>query len=210
MNNGEERLLIRKVYIGQDAVGRNGNFFTHLIAGLPKEFTARDAIHLWYCPDLWVESEAGKASSDKSLEKIPYSTLRSYADHPQASFNVASVSEPLRNLLLLVLTSGLPEHIEIRGHSTLIATLIYGLTHALPMKFLPGLTFTTYESETRESETLIRGTINGAELQDRPGYKCSQRWPAGIESVPADLQRYVDTAINVLMTGIQSEKFFNE
>src|SRR2546421_10976258 len=42
VDNGEERLLIRKVYIGQDAVGRNGNFFTHLIAGLPKEFTARD------------------------------------------------------------------------------------------------------------------------------------------------------------------------
>src|SRR5712691_11568532 len=56
VNNGDETLLIRKVFKGRDLAGRNSVFFTHLIAGLPREFPARYAIRLWHCPQLWVDS----------------------------------------------------------------------------------------------------------------------------------------------------------
>src|SRR6266849_2786620 len=46
VDNGDERLLIRKVFTGLDGVGRNGVFFTHLIAGLPRGFTGRSAVPL--------------------------------------------------------------------------------------------------------------------------------------------------------------------
>src|SRR5689334_5716367 len=47
INTGQERILVHKVYVGKDAFGRYGVFFVHLIAGLPAEFSALDAISLW-------------------------------------------------------------------------------------------------------------------------------------------------------------------
>ena len=198
VHNGDERLLIRKVFTGQDVVGRNGAFFAHLIAGLPREFTARDAIRLWYCPELWVESEQGLSPNETYLEKIPYSRIRNYVEHSQTSFNFGQVSEKLQNLLVLIPGQGLPPHIIMRGHSTLIAALIYGLTHTLPWQVLPNLTFTTYESDTQESEAIIVGTINGAELQDLTRLQV-QPEPAN-RPVSEDIQRYVSIAVNSLVS----------
>ena len=198
VDNGDERLLIRKVFTGQDSMGRNGVFFTHLIAGLLREFSARDAIRLWYCPDLWVESEQGLSPNETSLPKIPYSRVRHYVQHSQTSFNFGQVSEKLQNLLTLILSQGLPPHITIRGHSTLIAALIYGLTHTLPMQLLPNLTFTTYESDTRESEVLIAGTINGAELHDLTRLQVQPEHAP--RPVSEDIQRYVSIAVTSLVS----------
>ena len=200
VNNGAENLLIRKVFVGRDFAGRNSVFFTHLIAGLPREFTARDAIHLWYCPELWVESEPeDKASNDTYLEKIPYSKILAYVQRSQTAFNFAPIQEPLQNLLLLILSRGLPPRSRVRGQSILIAALIYGLTHTLPLTLLPNLTFTTYESEAMEGESIvIVGTISGTELQDATRLRVQPEL-AGVPISP-DIQRYVTTVITSLLT----------
>ena len=197
VHNGDERLLIRKVFTGQDVVGRNRAFFTHLIAGLPREFIARDAIRLWYCPELWVESDQGLSPNETTLEKIPYSRILDSVQHSQTSFNFGQISDKLQNLLVLILSQGLPPHITMRGHSTLIAALIYGLTHTLPRQLLPNLTFTTYESDAQQSEVLVAGTINGAELHDLTRLQV-QPEPA-TRPVSEDIQRYVTVAVNSLV-----------
>ncbi|HEU0001512.1 MAG TPA: hypothetical protein VFQ36_11460 [Ktedonobacteraceae bacterium] len=205
VHNGDERLLIRKVFTGQDALGRNGVFFTHLIAGLPRDFSARDAIRLWYCPDLWVDSEQGLSPNETHLEKIPYSRILNYVQHSQTSFNFGQASDKLQNLLVLILSQGLPPHITMRGHSTLIAALIYGLTHTLPRQLLPNLTFTTYESDTQESEVLIAGTINGDELHDLTRLQVQPE--QATRPVSEDIQRYVSVAVTSLVSN-NTEKLY--
>src|SRR6266576_1314633 len=47
ITTGQERILVHKAYTGKDAVGRYGVFFIHLLANLPEEFSALNAISLW-------------------------------------------------------------------------------------------------------------------------------------------------------------------
>lgn len=166
VNNGYESLLVRKVFIGKDLYGRNGNFFAHLVAGFPPEFTARDAIRLWVCPRLWVESEAGKQGNDTSLPRIPYTDIQEYVEHSQTRFHFNMIRDPLVQLLVEVFQDGMPEHIYTRGNPLFIAALIYGLTHCLPRNRLGDLTFTTYEGDPDKlkAEATLLGTINGEEL----------------------------------------------
>src|SRR4051812_26165959 len=42
-----QRLLTHRAYTGPDGHGRWGNYFAHVLAGLPQRFTAREAIRLW-------------------------------------------------------------------------------------------------------------------------------------------------------------------
>src|SRR5205807_60147 len=54
------KLLVHKVYLGRDGVGRPGNFFTHMLVGLPEDFSARDAISLWKSP-IWQTHDVPEA-----------------------------------------------------------------------------------------------------------------------------------------------------
>ncbi len=51
----DERVLLHKVYARQDGRGRYGNYFIHVLAGLPRTFTADKALCLWRYSDglLW-------------------------------------------------------------------------------------------------------------------------------------------------------------
>jgi hypothetical protein len=68
-----ERILVNKVYVGKDQKNRPGNFFAHLLAGLPQEFTARDAIALWRS-NIWQTADpqqaAGLLIEAKSLYEL--------------------------------------------------------------------------------------------------------------------------------------------
>ena len=197
--NGTEYLLVRKVFTGQDANGRNGVFFTHLIAGLPSppDFTARDAIRLWYCPDLWVDSEQGKQANDTHLNTINYSDLKRYVQQSQTNFNMAPISHELINLLLLILREGLPPKIYVRGRSTLCTALIYGLTHCLPMSLLADLTFTTYESEVDGFEARLLGTVSADDLDSERTLVVNPA--ASAAPVSSDIQSYVQTVVSCLL-----------
>ena len=200
--NGEERLLVRKVFKGRDAAGRNSVFFTHLIAGLPPSFTARDAIRLWYCPNLWVESEQGKPANDTRLNKIPYAELLAHVQQSQTQFNVLPVAEQLQTTLVQILSQGLSAHIYTSGQPIFTATLIYGLTHCLPVTLLKGLTFSTYESAINESDMTIVGTLSGADTGSPTNLRV-QMGPGNLppQPVSVDMQNYAKTAIDCLIMG---------
>jgi hypothetical protein len=164
----EERLLIRKVFTGKDLAGRNSKFFIHLIAGLPNSFTAREAIRLWDCAELWRTSEEGLPSNQTNLPKLPYDNLLAYAQIARPLPELAFVSDKLSPLLQQILASDLPTRINAFGISSLIAALIYGLTHSLPMTLLPHFTFNTYEyseeERQEESQEFFIGTTTLKEL----------------------------------------------
>ena len=81
VNMGTDRVLIRKVYTGRDAVGRYGVFFAHALIGLPPEFTAKDAIELWnaeYEPGkggIWRRSDAELGRRETELPRISFEDL---------------------------------------------------------------------------------------------------------------------------------------
>ena len=69
-----ERIFVNKVYVGKDKLGRPGNFFAHILAGLPQEFTAKDTIALWRS-NIWQTSDpppqvAGLVIEAKSLYEL--------------------------------------------------------------------------------------------------------------------------------------------
>lgn len=213
ISNGQELLLIRKVFKGRDLAGRNSVFFTHLVAGLPDTFTMRDAIRLWDCPELWVDSEEQKAPNDTQLDPVPYALLKRYADRPQPApaLPFAAIRPQLESLLLAILAqNGFFQKITLVGHSRPAAALIYGLTHCLPLTLLGhNFTFSTYESTLTEIEATIVTTTTGAELAN-PTYlemRLNDLPPVS----PADAQRYktyVETACNYLLSN-SGETFLN-
>ncbi|HEY0755600.1 MAG TPA: hypothetical protein VGD98_16700 [Ktedonobacteraceae bacterium] len=204
ISNGPERLLIRKVFKGRDLVGRNSVFFTHLIAGLPDEFTVRDAIRLWNCSELWVDSEDQKAPNDTSLDPIPFAVLKRYADRVQAtpSLPFAAMRPQLENLLLALLSqnSYLPK-IMLMGRSEPATALIYGLTHCLPLTLLGNFTFTTYESTLNELEATILTTVTSTELTNPTFLEIRSNDLLPIS--PSNLQKYktyVKVSLDYLMS----------
>lgn len=207
LSNGSEHLLVRKVFKGRDLAGRNSVYFTHLIAGLPDEFTARDAIRLWNSR-LWVESEDGKAANDTLLNPIPYQDLKRAADQAsQPLLPFDSIRTKLEDLLLAILCqNGLTQEVYLVGHASLAAALIYGLTHCLPLSLLGNFTFSTYESTVNEIDATFLTTITGAELADltrldiRP-VDLPQANPAGIEKY----RNYVTFVVTMLMARKSAE-----
>ena len=205
ISNGPEHLLIRKVFKGRDLAGRNSVFFTHLIAGLPDEFTARDAIRLWDCTDIWVESEEQKAANDTQLEPVAYTTLKRSAERaqPAPSLPFTTIRAKLEDLLLTILCqNSLAQKIYLVGRSNLAAALIYGLTHCLPLSMLGNFSFTTYESTINEIEATFVTTVTGSELAD-PTYLDVRSGDIPAAS-PIELQKYkgyVAVALNYLISG---------
>jgi hypothetical protein len=209
VNTSTERLLMRKVFTGNDAAGRKSAFFIHLIAGLPETFTAREAICLWDCPDLWCTSDATLPSHATSLPKIAYDSLLAYTQNEHIrkrfGFTLSLVNDELLALLKYILTRGLPEHIHAIGQPMLVASLIYGLTHALPMNMLPGLTFSTYELNLEQCDELFLGTTTLHELTNTAGLRL-QTVPTGLPverpSVPEeDIQQYTRYITHYLLQG---------
>src|SRR5258707_6320113 len=208
--NGTERLLVRKVFKGRDLAGRNSVFFTHLIAGLPDDFTTRDAIRLWDWPH-WATSEDHKAANDTLLDPIPYADLKRDSERAQQapSLPFSIIRTQLEELLLAILCqSSFPSYLQLVGNANLAAALIYGLTHCLPLTFLGGnFTFTTYESTTNEPIATFVTTVTGAELS-HPNYLDvrADNLPPVSPIAREQYKNYVNTAINRLISG-NAERF---
>ena len=197
LNDRDERLLIRKVYIGRDAVGRPGVYFTHLITGFPDDFTARDAIRLWHCPKLWAETDRSISAGDTYLPTIPYSEVEVYVKQPQTTFDFAATSEILTSILQYILVQGLPPRLVVSGQSESIAALIYCITHCIPPTMLNRLSFTTYESESRDIEVTILGTTNEKVITS--GTLLHVTLPELNKPVPENIQRYTQDTISSLI-----------
>ncbi len=150
------KCLLHKVYIGKDAFGRSGNFFTHLLLNLPENFTARDAIHFWKSP-FWKDHDIPEREQSTELPSLTLSDLSRF--HAQQNFNFAQAHDQLRSLIKAFLApTRQQQRLTITGTSEQVALFIWGLAHSLPEKLLPPtFTFTTYEYESETSQATITG-----------------------------------------------------
>src|SRR5207244_3982212 len=161
IDTGTERLLVRKQYIGRDEEGRPGNFFTHFLPGLPRSYSARDAIDLWADSSVWITSEQGVSPKEKQLPYLPYSSLCVHQATCEQTFerpawlDLVGIQTYLPLLIHEYVLYYLHEGKSIQrfylgsSSSARIASLIWGLAHGLPVGWLRHLTFSTYESDVR-------------------------------------------------------------
>lgn len=158
----DEYILVHKNYVGEDGVGRLGNFFVHVIAleELSQYFSAEDAIWLWGS-DIWETQDNPLALDRRSnkLETVPLKRLQSEISNFQPNF--AQVRQYLPFLIEAYLSrkDRYPLYIAAPAHdSTMIAYLIAGLINCLPRQLMAGLTFSTYEPDVTKATMEIIGT----------------------------------------------------
>src|SRR6266705_416878 len=177
---GQERILIRKKYIGRDLVGRPGNFFSHLVA-IPKPtagdasddiysppasnspspvFTAWDAISLWES-DFWAKSDTLDANT-LELQPTTHSELKSLSPYanaqPLSMMDSTKVEKYLPIVIQAFLTYGARMRLYMATQPEMVAALIWGLTRSMPQQLLTDLTFSTYETDYQRSPCQIVGT----------------------------------------------------
>lgn len=161
-----EYILVHKKYVGEDGVGRLGNFFVHVIAlgNLSQYFSAANAILLWGSDDIWKTNDKWKTQDkkqerrDNTLDPIPLNTLQSTSNFQP---NYVQVQQYLPFVIEAYLTrkNRSPLYIAASADNvTMIAILIAGVANWLPRQLVAGLTFSTYEPDVTKATTEIVGT----------------------------------------------------
>ena len=152
-----EYLLVHKQYIGQDGVGRQGNFFIHLLAlgEASPNFSIEDAIFLWGA-SLWKKSDD---ALDRRSNKLATVTLNDLYQQQNLRLDLARVGEHLPFVIEAFLTrqDRTPIYIAAPAASTASITyLIAGLVMCLPRQLFADLTFSTYEPDVTKAPTSIQ------------------------------------------------------
>ncbi len=152
----EERILVRREMLDVESVGRPGAYLTHLLAGLPEHFSARDAILLWH-DDLWITAKNPLGPQQLLLDPIPEQRLFS---RETPAWQIASMDNFRASLWLALahfLRSSSLRQLALCGSSESIAALIWGVTQSLPLTLLTGMTFSTYTDGRDTGEETIAG-----------------------------------------------------
>jgi hypothetical protein len=151
------RILVHKQYTGTDALGRQGTYVTHLLAGLSPEFGARDAMLLWHAhaPDLWITERT--ALKPQILKPVAPGYLSELQHQAWNSFSLVNEPPALRRTLALFLQERSPTRVYLCGQTAAIALTIWCITQSFPRQMLKNLTFTTYEDNVAYSREKIVG-----------------------------------------------------
>src|SRR5579884_1175239 len=191
LKSGPEAVLIQKTYAGLDGLKRPGVYFSHLLVDLPPvpspcmdgyvPFSAREAISLWkattqFGEPFWRNTERGWPEGSRDLSAVADSDLlvdlylgqssSKYVGplNTQAPTTIAQQPELFKLVLQAFLTLAQAEQrkrLYLIGDPGTVATLIWGITHALPrtLNIMGDLTFSTFESNLEADTTpLIVGT----------------------------------------------------
>ena len=156
---GDERVLVHRTIVGaRDTSGRPTVYFTHALAGLPPEITAREAIRLWRAP-FWQSSDERLPGDQIALESVVPERLAAGPLEPGA-FSRPGVVALLEPAIAAYCSLRPDQRLYIAAVPDDVATVIYGLTRALPRGLLSGLTFTTYQpgQAVLRAETRLVGT----------------------------------------------------
>ena len=169
-----EKYLIHKAYVGLDFTGqRHGNFFSHLIGGIPANWTLREAINLWGSP-VWAKSDQSIGSSTYELPSIEADDEKLGTSHfdPGSSFD-PKLREALAFVIeayLTLLAADSSQRLYIAAPSGVVATLLWGLGQSLPRGLLREATFTTFTDDPTPSPTLPRIVgVSWGDVQGQPG-----------------------------------------
>lgn len=178
MTVGKDRVLAHKVFAGFDANTRAGNYFVHLLAGLPAEWTAKDAINYWRS-SFWQWNADQLTANQLELPSISSPDRILAGRLTDADLRDPSVQKYMAMVIQAYLSLKADERLFIAAPSDQVATLIWGLTRALPNFLLRDLTFSTYEREPENAKDLkVIGTYwEGA--YDLPA-ACYQGYGIGI------------------------------
>ncbi len=158
-----EYILVHKKYVGEDGVGRLGNFFVHVIAlgeELSKKLSAADAIMLWGSSNLWKTDDKEQERRSNELKKISLAELRkSQMDSFPLDFVQARQYLPFIIEAYLTRKNRSPLYMAAPAHQVaMLAYLIAALIGCLPRRLVTDLTFSTYESDVTKATMDIVGT----------------------------------------------------
>jgi hypothetical protein len=157
----DEYILVHKSYVGEDGVGRLGNFFVHVIAlgDLSQYFSPEEAIWLWNS-DIWDTNDTRIDRRSNKLETVSLERLhQSQIDGFQVDF--AQISKYLPFIIEAYLTrkDRYSLYMAAPAHQVaMMAYLIAALVDCLPHRLVAGLTFSTYEPDVTKASAEIVGT----------------------------------------------------
>lgn len=147
------RCLVRSVPAGRDpTTQRSGNFFSHVLTGLPEDFTASDAASLIHAP-FWVQGDGDYSNELPLLERFP-----SLQNPFEVNYFEAKGRALLQFLALGVLGLRDGQRLFVVAEPDRIAWAVHALGHFFPRQFLRNVTFSTYEREPLSSPATIVGT----------------------------------------------------
>lgn len=142
---GNERVLVRTRFTNH---GRPGNYFVHVLAGLPSTYSARQAIAAWDWIG-WRESDGELAPHSTNLEPVPRESLRKatgWADEPWTELEARCLAFAIEAYLALEPH----QRLYFAAPSALVARLIDGLLRALPYRMVATVTFATYLTDLND------------------------------------------------------------
>jgi hypothetical protein len=171
---GNELILVHKTYVGDDPIGRPGNYFVHLLAGLPPDFTAAEAIGLWG-QDVWRRDDTHLGAGELELRTLSAHELLSRSSTLLDIRTPGIASCPGFEQYLcyfiqafLALPGG--QQMYIAAAPDTVASLLSGLTLALPASMTREVTFSTYEHDIGKShDILVVGTCWAEQSPTLPG-----------------------------------------
>jgi hypothetical protein len=152
---GEEYILLHKAFVALTWDNRPGNFFTHVLAGLPNDFSASNAIETW---------ESAKWSRSDTLDRrtfdLPLIDPNVFRADPLTCADLSKITrEQLAFVVRAFLQLGPAQRLFLAAPAPVVATLIWGLTRCLPRALTRTLTFSTYERDvTAANAPLLVGT----------------------------------------------------
>jgi GTPase-associated protein 1, middle domain/GTPase-associated protein 1, N-terminal domain type 2 len=147
---GSERILVHKVYVGQEV------YFTHLLADLSETFSVRFAIDMWISP-FWYHSESLLGPQSVELPSVsPDQLVCGSSD----VYDISTLEDYLPCIMQAFLTPEEVQKLYIVAPARQVATLIWGLTHSLPLSLLKQFTFSTYEHDPKNASMRIVGTCH--------------------------------------------------
>ncbi|HEY1349549.1 MAG TPA: hypothetical protein VGF67_08000 [Ktedonobacteraceae bacterium] len=197
LKGDSRRILLHKQYTGTDALERQGIYVTHLLAGLPQDFSAREAILLWHAhaSDLWITDR--NALKPQILAPIPVGRLSELQQQAWHRFSLADAPPGLRQVLALFLRDPPPGRVYLCGPSEAIALTIWCITQCLPRQLLKSLTFTTYEDNVAYSREKIVGLTPSQQIPSLPPgfFSVDLAMLSASVGIPAPVDEYLNFAL---------------
>lgn len=203
INAEEERILVRKELLDVESVGRPGAYLTHLLAGLPAHFSARDAILLWHS-DLWVTTKNPLDPRQLLLDPLPEQKLFSRETPAWQIASIDNFRASLRLALAHFLRSSSLQQLALSGASESIAALIWGVTQSLPLALLAGTTFSTYTDGRDRGEETIAGFFSERFLPpDESSFDVDTAAAKPRPKVEGIVEQYINFAVTKLCRRMQ-------
>ena len=215
----EDCVLANGVPVAGLVGGRGGVSFEHVVVGLPKDFSAFDAIKLWRA-SIWQIQDGGfapqlpKFAWDRDSDWTGFQPAQSVPGQGDSavvmellnrSEVVAWSSYMLR--ACLAAATGAVDKVFIAGTDDSIARLLFVAMYCLPERFRKNLTFSTHENPKATKGVQIVGvtTFEGAET-DLPRFCYDGRYCAiniynGNKSENLVSSTFADSAIQWILAG---------